>query len=314
MITNKIFGRLTVLNTTKNMKKIITLIILSLTLNVFAQIDPIVDIPNTNFKNTLLNHSPTIDTNNDGEIQVSEAEAIVGKVRATGQNDLTGIEAFINITELDIGFLQMADLDLSQNTALITLHCDGSHGLKTIDISKNVLLEWFNCTETLLTSLDVSKNTALTYLGCNFNYQLTNLDVTQNTNLTSFYAIDNRLLTNLDISKNIALTTFDCSNNKFTKLDISKNNNITSFNALRNPSLSTICINPNQDTSKWNKDTNTQYSTDCEVITSTQSKVNYDDTILKAYNLQGREVPKNTTGELIILLYDNGKTEKVFND
>lgn len=33
----------------------------------------IVNIPDVNFKNALLNHNPNIDANNDNEIQVNEA-------------------------------------------------------------------------------------------------------------------------------------------------------------------------------------------------------------------------------------------------
>ncbi|MBK8442578.1 MAG: hypothetical protein IPL35_03800 [Sphingobacteriales bacterium] len=55
----------------------------------------IVNIPDPNFKNALLNHSPIIDTNNDGEIQVAEAEA-VDSLYLFNKNitDLTGIKAF----------------------------------------------------------------------------------------------------------------------------------------------------------------------------------------------------------------------------
>ena len=48
-------------------------ILLLVTLTAKAQI---VDIPDTNFKNALLNHDPIIDINNDGEIQESEAESV----------------------------------------------------------------------------------------------------------------------------------------------------------------------------------------------------------------------------------------------
>ena len=45
-------------------------------------------------------------------------------------------------------------------------------------------------------------------------------------------------------------------------------------------------------------------------ITETQSTEKAQ--ILKAYNLQGQEVPVNTKGEVIILLYDNGTREKTY--
>ncbi|MCG2418401.1 hypothetical protein K8089_05145 [Aequorivita sp. F47161] len=78
---------------------LLTLIFLS---SFFASAQ-IVNIPDANFKNALLNHNPVIDTNGDGEIQVSEAEVVtqlgyLTELRDKGIENLTGIEAFINLT------------------------------------------------------------------------------------------------------------------------------------------------------------------------------------------------------------------------
>jgi len=68
-------------------------ILLFVTLTSNAQI---VDIPDTNFKNALLNHDPIIDTNNDGEIQESEAESVtVMYVTDKNISSLEGIQSFI---------------------------------------------------------------------------------------------------------------------------------------------------------------------------------------------------------------------------
>jgi hypothetical protein len=68
-------------------------ILLLVTLAANAQI---VDIPDTNFKNALLNHDPIIDTNNDGEIQESEAESVtVMYVTDKNISSLEGIQSFI---------------------------------------------------------------------------------------------------------------------------------------------------------------------------------------------------------------------------
>ena len=72
-----------------------------------------------------------------------------------------------------------------------------------------------------------------------------------------------------------------------------------------------ICINSNHDTSNWEKDATATYSTTCEVITTLNESTNNNLVVIKAYNLQGVEVPIDTKDELIILLYNNGKTEKV---
>ena len=99
--------------------------LLSLTIiffaNLFAQN---VSIPDANFKTYLINNT-LINTNGDNEIQVSEATSYTQSVYcpSLGITDLTGIEAFTNITELYCGFNQLTSLDVSQNTALVYLYC-----------------------------------------------------------------------------------------------------------------------------------------------------------------------------------------------
>jgi len=83
------------------MRSVVCLLLLTFCLVLNAQN---VNIPDANFKNALLTHQPTIDTNSDGEIQVSEAEDYTGTISCLmkGIIDLTGIEAFVNITKLYI--------------------------------------------------------------------------------------------------------------------------------------------------------------------------------------------------------------------
>ena len=68
----------------------------------------IVDIPDQHFKDRLIDHDPVIDTNGDGEIQLSEAETFYGILDVSGSSsepgeiqDLSGIESFININTLN---------------------------------------------------------------------------------------------------------------------------------------------------------------------------------------------------------------------
>src|SRR5690606_10018871 len=103
----------------------------------FAGSAQIVNIPDANFKTALLNHNLPIDTNGDGEIQFSEAEIVTHLVLATKNiTDLTGIQAFINVE----------NLNLYQNN------------LTSIDISQNVNLTYLSLTDNNLTNLDVSQN------------------------------------------------------------------------------------------------------------------------------------------------------------
>ncbi len=106
-----------------------------------------VNIPDALFKAKLVNN-PAINTNGDGEIQVSEATAFSGLINVSTTwpgpyiSDLTGIEAFTALTGLDCSGNVLSSLDVSSNTALTSL----------------------NCRINQLTSLDVSANTAITSL------------------------------------------------------------------------------------------------------------------------------------------------------
>ncbi len=117
--------------------------------------DPIVHIPDQNFKTELLNNS-SINTNGDGQIQVSEAEAYSGQIKVNSSNisDLTGIEAFSAITDLRIHYNQLTTLDLSDNTQLIELHCQGNQ-LEALDISINNKLAKLRCFDNQLTTLNI---------------------------------------------------------------------------------------------------------------------------------------------------------------
>jgi hypothetical protein len=197
------------------MKKLTLAILLLTFISINAQI---VNIPDVNFKNALLNHSPTIDTNNDGEIQITEA-AVTLEVDVNGDsiNDLTGIEEFINITFLDC----------SQNNLI------------TIDVSNNTSLEIFECYENQLTTIDISNNTSLHQFECRFN-QLTTLDLSNNFSMF-FLSIGNNDLTEIDLSNNPVLGILECRESLLENLDIS--NNHFFFSLICNDNSNLISIN-----------------------------------------------------------------------
>ncbi len=151
------------------MKQVTTLLFFILTFQLTnAQI---VNIPDANFKAALVGNS-SINTNNDGEIQVSEAEAYTGSISVINRSiqDLTGIGAFTNITGLDCSSNELTTLNLSNNTSLLELRC-----------SRNDLI-----------FLDLSDNTNLIRLYCG-NNPLTSLDMRNggNSDFTHFYAANN---------------------------------------------------------------------------------------------------------------------------
>ncbi|MDO4224503.1 MAG: T9SS type A sorting domain-containing protein, partial [Bergeyella zoohelcum] len=257
----------------------------------------IVNIPDEKFKKKLVGNS-AINTNGDGEITYGEARVYDGIILVgfSEIEDLTGIEAFVNIVRLECHNNKLTRLDVSKNVALKRLGCDNnqlkhldvsqntaltelscfSNQLTILDVIKNVLLEELSCYNNQLTSLDVSKNVDLLGLGC-YNNQLKELDVSQNTKLIGLGCYNNQL-TRLDISKNVALRWVGSSNNQLTQLNLANGNNkaITYLDTTGNPELTCIQIDSNftpSDT-QWKKDTTASYSVNCNYPTLSSQETN----------------------------------------
>ena len=224
------------------MKKLYFLFFLVFGLNANAQI---VNIPDANFKAKLLQASPSssiaynaagtrikIDTNNDGQIQYSEALTVhYLSVNFSSIQNMTGIEAFLNLERLFCIGNQLTSLNVTQNTALKILSC-GSNNLTSLDVFQNTALENLTCSYNPLMSLDVTQNTALISLDCN-NNQLTSLDVTQNMTLTKLLCMQNQL-TSLDVTQNTALAYLECSDNQLMSLDVTQNTALISLDCYNN--------------------------------------------------------------------------------
>ncbi|MFT5778772.1 MAG: hypothetical protein ACI837_001728 [Crocinitomicaceae bacterium] len=200
------------------MKRIVLLIttIVSLSFGTQAQI---VNIPDVNFKAYLVGNA-AINTNADAEIQVSEANAFAGTINCSTLSifDLTGIEAFTALTNLQCTSNSITVLDVSNNINLTNLHCT-LNPITILDVSSNTGLYWLDCDDLLLTTLDVSNNTSLEYLYCNGNS-----------------------LTSLDVSQNILLLELICHANQLSSLNAANGNNtnIINFFATNNPNLTCI--------------------------------------------------------------------------
>lgn len=221
--------------------------------------DPIVNIPDTNFKTHLLNDG-NVNTNSDNEIQVSEADAYTGtiNVQNKGISDLTGIEAFVNITQLYCGYNNLTTLDASANTDLIAFWCNNNaltsltlpstntltqlrcndNNLTGLDVSNLPVINQLRCENNSLTTIDVTSNVNLFTLTC-YNNNLSTIDVSASTNLNYFDCNFNNLSV-LDVSTNINLTYLTCNNNNLTTIDVSSNTALQSFTCVNNPSLTSL--------------------------------------------------------------------------
>ncbi len=217
------------------------LLTLSLLTSFFASAQ-IVNIPDANFKNALLNYDPPIDTNNDGEIQVSEAEAVSTlDVSYENISDLTGVEAFVNIYRLDCHVNLLTELDISENTELLYLNV-GVNLLTELDVSNNLQLITLDCSDNQFTSLDISNNSNLTSLYCERN-MLTSLNISQNSSLINLSCGQNPLSA-LDVSQNLNLEQLDVYTTQLTNIDVSNNTNLIGLNVSDNQ-LTSLDISQN---------------------------------------------------------------------
>ena len=103
-----------------------------------------------------------------------------------GKNGKVATESIASLTSLNVSSSSITDLTGIQDfKALTSLTCNDNL-LTTLDVSKNVTLNYFECSNNQLTTLDVSKNVALTIFSCRFNKLLSlNLKNGKNTLLTN---------------------------------------------------------------------------------------------------------------------------------
>ena len=256
------------------MKKLYPFLFLLLSFAANAQI---VNIPNANFKAKLLQASSSnqiassqtpvynavysnwyvssynvIDTNYDGEIQVSEAQAIKWlSVQSSSISNLTGIEAFTNLQILYCQSNQLLSLNVSGLTNLQQLICH-TNQLPNLNVSGLTNLQQLNCYANQLTSLNVSGLTNLQELRC-YNNQLPNLNVSGLTNLQRLYCSDNQLPI-LNVSGLTNLKQLVCSNNQLPSLNVSGLTNLQGLGCYNNqlPSLNVSGLTNLQNLSCYN--------------------------------------------------------------
>lgn len=196
-----------------------------------------VSIPDSAFKTKLLEASPTnitafneagnpikIDTNNDGEIQNSEALTVYRlRVWNASIMDLTGISSFSNLKNLDCTNNLLLNLDVSSLTNLTTLSCSGNF-IATLDLSALSNLTQLFCDQNRINNLNLNGLTKISFMICS-NNQLTNLNLSGITDLTAVICENNKLV-NLNVSGLQNLKTIICNSNNLSSLDVSTATNL----------------------------------------------------------------------------------------
>ena len=245
------------------MKKNLTLIAILLAIFSNAQIinftDPnfktnllsITSSPGPNVAKDLNGNTIKLDANNNGEIEISEAQNvsflnIYGQTYPTKISDANELKYFTNLTYLRFTYHNITTIDLSQLTKLtdVFLH---NNQLSSINTVGALALTQINCSYNNLQSLNVSSNINLQSLICEFN-QLSNLTIGNLSNLWAVY-LKNNNLTNLDFRKT-NLRNLHCDNNQLVTLNIQNNFNMSSsasaFTATNNPNLTAVCADTNE--------------------------------------------------------------------
>lgn len=233
----------------------------------------VVLITDTNFKEALLdNDNPIIDSNQDGEIQVGEAEAIYELwIDNKGIRNLQGIEAFKNLEQLyandnvnlesvdfsqntelellNLNFTEIASLDLSSNYKLKKLDCyDCSFLNSLIYPDEGGVLEELNVSGSQLSQIETQNLPKLKYLYCR-STKISELNLSENPLFEQLFASENSLLISLNL----------------------KNGNINSIidvQVSNCPLLTSICVDDvdaadAKDPNRWVIDTGVVYSENC---------------------------------------------------
>lgn len=180
-------------------------------------------IPDVNFETQLVFFNYDSEGTVDGQILTSDAAAVTTLgFQNQGIVDLTGISAFINLT----------NIDLSYNTGLTSVDLTGLNLLSTINFT--------GCSS--LTTITLPNSASVTSIIAE-QAGLTSLDVSNNTGLTTVNVFDNNLQS-LDFSANTALVSVNCKTNALIFLDMRNGNNanVNVFDSDFNPNLDCLFV------------------------------------------------------------------------
>ena len=199
---------------------------------------PLVYIPDFAFFDALFGQ--VWDLNGDGAFSYAEVEGVNSlDVSSKNIQDLTGIEAFVNLDTLRCHHNELTWLETSFNTNLVYLDLYANE-ITYLDLYNNPALKKLICRSNALQELDVSNNAELTYLDFSAN-SISSLDLSRNINLTGIACSDNDLIS-LDVSQNPELKSLLCSGNKFDSLDLSANSKLVNLDLSYMPTLTKVCV------------------------------------------------------------------------
>ncbi len=193
-------------------------------------------IPDTNFEMALeaLGYD---DISGDGQVPTALIE-VVASLDVSNQSiaDLTGIEDFTALIDLNVRDNTLTNLDVSNNLNLQTLDFD-NNDVANLVLGTNTILSEVSGRYNQLTSVDVSANTGLTNLNLR-NNTFSTVNVSNNTNLRTIN-LNQTGITSLDTTNNPDLAYLYLSGNSLMSIDLLQNPLLENIN-LTNSNLTNI--------------------------------------------------------------------------
>lgn len=167
----------------------------------------------------------TIDTNNNGEIEVSEAQQITSIwIGGNSLTSLVGLEHFVNLKVLNFSINPaITTFNLPSLSQLEVLFCFNT-GITSLNLAPYPLLNDLYVMNNGMTTIDLSANPQMRLLQCRDN-QLTSLDLSNNPNMI-YLVIKNNNISTLNI-KNGAVQQF--TGNVYMLPDAWANNPLTAI-------------------------------------------------------------------------------------
>lgn len=208
----------------------------------------IINISDPNFKAKLLQASPNntiassqtpdingnvtsynkIDTNNDGEIQISEAIVIKYlDLYSSGISNLNGIQSFNNLQLLNCAINQLTSLNLQGLDNLVRLNCELNQ-IASLNVSSLISLQTLFCSGNQMTTLNIQGSTNIANLFCNGNF-ITSLNLQGLNNLQKINCSSN-FLNSLNLQGLTNLKDLNCSSNNLVSLNTSGLINLEKIN------------------------------------------------------------------------------------
>lgn len=262
---------------------------------IFAKAQTI-NFPDVNFKTKLLAYGSAknstgttmvIDTNNDGEIQVSEAinvyELDLSSNFLTTSNDITnleGIKKFTNLKKIDCFGNSISNLDF-QGLVNLEVISAGENTISSVTFTGLIALKDINISNNLLTSINIDNLTSLTTLYV-FENHLSSLTFANNPQLETIWCSDNSIPT-LDVASLSNLKYLYCQDNALTSINFGTTSAIRELICVNN-SLTNLSITSFQQMTYLDFGSN-QIATISFPITNTINSLNISDNPINTINL-----------------------------